>query len=92
MLTGSALGQDVCRGPCIVASGPDDAWIHIKGPLENAAMRHGDSSCCAWVGKAGAAHYVHRSHESLASAVLQLIGEVVHVMVRDTSSSRSYRV
>ncbi|NOH78329.1 NADP-dependent phosphogluconate dehydrogenase [Vibrio sp. RE86] len=78
-------------GPSLMASGDKDAWNYVK-PMWEAISAKVDSKglpvgqfdqgepCAAYLGPAGAGHYVKMVHNGIEYADMQLICEVYHFM------------
>lgn len=79
---GVSGGEEGARnGPSLMPGGNKKAWPDIKPLLEPISAAAFDGSpCCAWIGKAGAGHFVKMVHNGIEYADMQIISEAYHVM------------
>lgn len=85
-------GEDGARhGPALMASGDKSAWSAIKPMWEAIAAKvdpngqpvapfHAGEPCAAYLGQAGAGHYVKMVHNGIEYADMQLICEAYQLM------------
>ena len=78
-------------GPALMASGDKDAWNYVQPMWEAISAKVDDNGlpvgqfdkgepCAAYLGPAGAGHYVKMVHNGIEYADMQLICEVYHFM------------
>lgn len=80
--TGVSGGEEgALKGPSIMPGGSTAAWEHIKPIFLAAAAEAGDGQkCCAWMGPAGAGHFVKMVHNGIEYGDMQIICEIYHLM------------
>lgn len=73
--------EGALKGPSIMPGGSAAAWEHVK-PVFLAAAGVADDGqrCCAWMGPAGAGHFVKMVHNGIEYGDMQLICEIYHLM------------
>lgn len=73
--------EGALNGPSIMPGGDSEAYTQISPFLEAIAARdsNGDS-CCAYVGKGGAGHFVKMIHNGIEYAEMQLLAELYQFM------------
>jgi 6-phosphogluconate dehydrogenase len=76
-------------GPSIMPGGDMEAWQQVKPILEAVSAKvklpagqSGNEPCVAYMGKAGAGHYVKMVHNGIEYAIMQLISEVYDLLKR----------
>jgi len=67
-------------GPSMMAGGSKEGWEVCGHILKTIAAYCGEESCCTYISREGAGHYVKMVHNGIEYAVLQLIAEIYHVM------------
>ena len=67
-------------GPSMMAGGSRVGWEASRHILQTIAAHCGEDSCCTYVSRQGAGHYVKMVHNGIEYAVLQLIAETYHIM------------
>ena len=68
-------------GPSIMPGGSIKAWPDVKMIFQTiAAKAHDGSSCCDWVGKDGAGHFVKMVHNGIEYGDMQMISEAYSIM------------
>ena len=68
-------------GPSLMPGGSEAAWEIIRPVfLKIAAKTPNGEPCCAWMGPAGAGHFVKMVHNGIEYADMQLIAETYHLM------------
>jgi 6-phosphogluconate dehydrogenase len=78
---GVSGGEDGARhGPSIMGGGPRDAWDRIAPMLTAIAADYEGTPCAAWMGEAGAGHFVKTVHNGIEYADMQMIAETYGVM------------
>ncbi|MFM2587885.1 NADP-dependent phosphogluconate dehydrogenase [Vibrio sp. TBV020] len=88
-VSGGEVGARI--GPALMASGDKDAWNYVQPMWEAIAAKVDDKGlpvgqfeqgepCAAYLGPAGAGHYVKMVHNGIEYADMQLICEVYHFM------------
>ncbi len=80
--TGVSGGEEGARkGPSLMPGGNPAAWPKVKDILQSiAAKTEEGETCCQWVGKNGAGHYVKMVHNGIEYGDMQLITEAYHMM------------
>ncbi len=72
----SAGAEGLRHGPTIMPGGSPEAWPLVRDMLRAIAGRSLDGEpCCAWVGDAGAGHFVKMIHNGIEYVDMQLICE-----------------
>lgn len=79
---GVSGGEEGARhGPAIMAGGAAEDWARIAPVMEAIAARAEDGApCAAWMGEAGAGHFVKAVHNGIEYADMEMIAEVYGVM------------
>jgi len=79
---GVSGGEEGARfGPSLMPGGNQKAWPSLQPVLEPIAAEAFDgSSCCTWIGRNGAGHFVKMVHNGIEYADMQLIAETYHFM------------
>ncbi|MBT6277496.1 MAG: decarboxylating NADP(+)-dependent phosphogluconate dehydrogenase, partial [Chromatiales bacterium] len=77
-VSGGELGAR--HGPSIMPGGDPQAWPELERILPKAAAQVEGESCCAWLGRGGAGHYVKMVHNGIEYGDMQLIAEAYHLM------------
>lgn len=73
--------EGALKGPSIMPGGSPDAWPHVKQIFQSISAKVEDgTSCCQWVGKGGAGHFVKMIHNGIEYGDMQLISEIYHIM------------
>lgn len=67
-------------GPSMMAGGSRKGWDVSRHILQTIAAHCGEDSCCTYISREGAGHYVKMVHNGIEYAVLQLIAETYYVM------------
>lgn len=67
-------------GPSIMAGGSLCAWRAVRPILDKAAAFRNGKTCCGYIAKGGAGHYVKMVHNGIEYAILELIAEVYQFM------------
>lgn len=68
-------------GPSMMPGGDPEAWPEVQPMLEAAAAKTADGiPCCAWMGRAGAGHFVKMVHNGIEYAIMQLLAECYQLM------------
>lgn len=80
--TGVSGGEEgALRGPSIMPGGSIEAWPLIEDIFTRTAAQLPDgSSCCSWMGPAGAGHFVKMVHNGIEYGDMQLICEAYQFM------------
>ena len=81
---GVSGGEEGARhGPSIMAGGPKSAWAEVESVFMAISAKHTDGSpCAAWLGEAGAGHFVKMVHNGIEYADMQMIAEI-YGLLRD---------
>lgn len=79
---GVSGGEEGARhGPSIMGGGPKASWDLVAPILNAISAKYSDGSpCAAWMGEAGAGHFVKMVHNGIEYADMQMIAEVYGVM------------
>ncbi|WP_343209302.1 NADP-dependent phosphogluconate dehydrogenase [Anaerolentibacter hominis] len=77
-VSGGELGA--LTGPSMMVGGDETAWKACGGMLKTAAALADGESCCNYVGRDGAGHYVKMVHNGIEYAVMELIAESYYFM------------
>ncbi|MDK8874086.1 NADP-dependent phosphogluconate dehydrogenase [Paracoccus sp. SSJ] len=79
---GVSGGEEGARhGPAIMGGGARADWDRIAPVMEAIAARAEDGTpCAAWMGEAGAGHFVKTVHNGIEYADMQMIAEVYGLM------------
>ncbi|MGW8194577.1 MAG: decarboxylating NADP(+)-dependent phosphogluconate dehydrogenase [Desulforhopalus sp.] len=80
--TGVSGGEEgALKGPSFMPGGSIAAWEHVKPIFLAAAAEAVDGQkCCAWMGPAGAGHFVKMVHNGIEYGDMQIICEIYHLM------------
>lgn len=78
-ISGGEIGA--LTGPSIMPGGSAEAWPLVKDLLQSIAAHLDDgTSCCQWMGKGGAGHYVKMVHNGIEYGDMQLIAETCSIL------------
>ncbi|RUM41318.1 MAG: phosphogluconate dehydrogenase (NADP(+)-dependent, decarboxylating) [Desulfobulbus sp.] len=84
--TGISGGEEGARtGPSIMPGGNPAAWPFVEEMFKAIAAKVNNRSCCEWVGRGGAGHYVKMVHNGIEYGDMQLICEAYDFMQRGLS-------
>ena len=80
--TGVSGGEEgALKGPSMMPGGSHEAWEKVKPNFTSiCAKTESGETCCDWVGKGGAGHFVKMVHNGIEYGDMQLICEVYHFM------------
>ena len=80
--TGVSGGEEgALKGPSIMPGGSKEAWPHVKDIFKATSAQLADgSTCCDWMGPAGAGHFVKMVHNGIEYGDMQLICETYQFM------------
>ena len=80
--TGVSGGEEgALNGPSIMPGGSPEAWPLVEKIFKSIAAKVSDGSpCCAWVGRAGAGHFVKMVHNGIEYGDMQMISEAYWIM------------
>ena len=80
--TGVSGGEEGARkGPSLMPGGDRSAWPLVQGLFEAIAAKTPEGeSCCAWMGKGGAGHFVKMVHNGIEYGDMELIAETYQLM------------
>ncbi len=67
-------------GPSIMVGGSHEAYDEIAELLDVISARTEDGSCCAYLGKGGAGHFVKMTHNGIEYAIMQIISEAYDLL------------
>jgi 6-phosphogluconate dehydrogenase len=81
---GVSGGEEGARhGPSIMAGGAREVWDELEDLLVAISAKHTDGTpCAAWLGEAGAGHFVKMVHNGIEYADMQMIAEI-YGLLRD---------
>ena len=68
------------HGPAIMGGGARAQWDRVAPILTAIAAKHEGEPCAAWLGEAGAGHFVKSVHNGIEYADMQMIAEVYGLM------------
>jgi 6-phosphogluconate dehydrogenase len=78
---GVSGGEEGARyGPSIMGGGLRRYWDRVTPILRAISARYEGSPCAAWMGEAGAGHFVKAVHNGIEYADMQMIAEVYGIM------------
>ncbi len=79
---GVSGGEEGARhGPSVMAGGEKAVWSQVEELFTAISAKHTDGSpCAAWMGEAGAGHFVKMVHNGIEYADMQMIAEVYGVL------------
>ena len=79
---GVSGGEEGARnGPSIMVGGDCELWNQVKQILFDISAKHTDGTpCAAWLGEAGAGHFVKMIHNGIEYADMQMIAEVYGIL------------
>ncbi len=81
--TGISGGEEgALHGPCIMPGGQKKAYEVVEPILTKVAAQVDDGPCCAYIGPAGAGHYVKMVHNGIEYGIMQILAEAYDVMKR----------
>lgn len=63
------------NGPSMMTGGDQTAWEDIKSLFQKVSAKYNHESCCQWMGKDGAGHFVKMVHNGIEYALMQMIAE-----------------
>lgn len=80
---GVSGGEEGARnGPSIMVGGDRKNWDRVKPLLQAISAKHQTAPCAAYMGPAGAGHFVKMVHNGIEYADMQMIAEVYNIMGR----------
>lgn len=75
--------EGALKGPSIMPGGEQEAYQLVQPYLEKIAARDkNNGSCCTWIGKGGAGHFVKMVHNGIEYAEMQLLAETYFLLRR----------
>jgi 6-phosphogluconate dehydrogenase len=78
---GVSGGEEGARhGPSIMGGGPREAWDRVAPMLTAIAAEYEGTPCAAWMGDAGAGHFVKTVHNGIEYADMQMISEIYGIL------------
>ncbi|HPU63464.1 MAG TPA: NADP-dependent phosphogluconate dehydrogenase [Mobilitalea sp.] len=79
--TGISGGEEGARkGPAIMPGGSLKAYELMENILNDISAKVGSDSCCTYIGKDGAGHFVKMVHNGIEYADMQLICEIYSIL------------
>lgn len=72
--------EGALKGPSLMPGGDLSAYQELSDVLTTIAAQAADGPCCAYVGPAGAGHYVKMIHNGIEYGDMQLISEAYYIM------------
>ncbi|WP_226627862.1 NADP-dependent phosphogluconate dehydrogenase [Alloyangia pacifica] len=80
---GVSGGEEGARhGPSIMVGGDRGSWLRLAPLLKAIAAKHEGTPCAAYMGPAGAGHFVKMVHNGIEYADMQMIAETYSLMGR----------
>jgi len=81
--TGVSGGEEgALHGPCMMPGGPKKAYTALEGIFTKMAAQVDDGPCCAYIGAAGAGHYVKMVHNGIEYGIMEILAETYDIMKR----------
>jgi 6-phosphogluconate dehydrogenase len=78
---GVSGGEEGARhGPSIMVGGTEQSYSRVEKVLTAIAAKYNGESCCAWLGKDGAGHFVKTIHNGIEYADMQMIAEIYGIL------------
>jgi len=69
--------EGALKGPCIMPGGNEEGYKAIEGLLTDIAAKTTEGiTCCTYLGKGGAGHFVKMVHNGIEYGIMQLIAEI----------------
>lgn len=79
--TGISGGEEGARtGPAIMPGGNEEAYKLLESVLTDISAKVNGESCCTYIGKDGAGHFVKMVHNGIEYADMQLICEAYDIL------------
>lgn len=73
--------EGALKGPSMMPGGSPAAWPLVRPVFQSIAAKvDGGTSCCDWIGRGGAGHFVKMVHNGIEYGDIQLICECYHLM------------
>ena len=72
--------EGALKGPSIMPGGPEESWEAIEPVFTAIAAKVDGESCCRYMGRGGAGHYVKMVHNGIEYGDMQLICEAYNLM------------
>ncbi|MFC6999536.1 NADP-dependent phosphogluconate dehydrogenase [Rufibacter roseus] len=73
--------EGALKGPSLMPGGPKEGYTQVSEILEQIAAKDKDGlPCCAYVGPAGAGHFVKMVHNGIEYAEMQALAEVYQLL------------
>jgi len=72
--------EGALKGPSIMPGGPEDSWGIIEPVFTAIAAKVDGDSCCRYMGRGGAGHYVKMVHNGIEYGDMQLICEAYNLL------------
>jgi 6-phosphogluconate dehydrogenase len=72
--------EGALKGPSIMPGGPEDSWSIIEPIFTAIAAKVDGESCCRYMGRGGAGHYVKMVHNGIEYGDMQLICEAYNLL------------
>ena len=79
--------EGALNGPCIMPGGPADAYALVEPILTTIAAQVDDGACCAYIGPAGAGHFVKMAHNGCEYGIMQAIAEIYDLLTHGAGLS-----
>ena len=67
-------------GPSIMPGGNYEAYKEVEDILSSISAKTEDGSCCAYLGKGGAGHFVKMVHNGIEYGIMEIISETYNFM------------
>jgi len=72
--------EGALHGPALMPGGQEEAYRLVEPILTTIAAKSDSGSCCGYIGRGGAGHYVKMVHNGIEYGIMQLISEVYDLM------------
>jgi 6-phosphogluconate dehydrogenase len=72
--------EGALKGPSIMPGGPEESWNIIEPIFTAIAAKVDGESCCRYMGRGGAGHYVKMVHNGIEYGDMQLICEAYNLL------------
>ena len=80
--------EGALKGPSIMPSGDQEAYLKVQKYLESIAAKDGDGNpCCTYVGRQGSGHFVKMIHNGIEYVEMQLLAECYSILKNQRQSN-----
>lgn len=77
-VSGGEMGA--LKGPSIMVGGSHKTYKRVEEMLKRVAAKKGKTSCCGYMGPAGAGHFVKVVHNGIEYAIMEVIAEAYWIL------------